>query len=58
VQRESAYAVILSGTGTNGSAGAQTIKAVGGLSIAQDPETAAFPGMPQSLISPATPTWS
>lgn len=49
-QQESAFAVILSGTGTNGSAGAQAIKAAGGLCIAQDPDTAGFPGMPQSLI--------
>ena len=49
-QKESAIAVILSGTGTNGSAGAQAIKAGGGLCVAQDPEEAEFPGMPQSLI--------
>jgi two-component system CheB/CheR fusion protein len=49
-QAEKAFAVILSGTGTNGSAGCQAIKAAGGICIAQDPETAAFPGMPQSLI--------
>jgi two-component system CheB/CheR fusion protein len=49
-QQESAIGVILSGTGTNGSAGAQAIKAAGGLCIAQDPNSAEFPGMPQSLI--------
>jgi two-component system, chemotaxis family, CheB/CheR fusion protein len=49
-QREQAIAVVLSGTGSNGTAGAQTIKAAGGLCIAQDPESADFPGMPQSLI--------
>lgn len=49
-QQETAIAVILSGTGTNGSAGAQAIKAAGGLCIAQDPRSAEFPGMPQSLI--------
>ena len=49
-QKENAIAIILSGTGTNGSAGAQAIKAAGGLCIAQDPETAEFPGMPQSVI--------
>ncbi|MDB6107600.1 MAG: torS [Gammaproteobacteria bacterium] len=49
-QKERAIAVILSGTGTNGTAGAQAIKAAGGICIAQDPETAAFPGMPRSLI--------
>jgi two-component system, chemotaxis family, CheB/CheR fusion protein len=49
-QKELAIAVVLSGTGSNGSAGAQAIKAAGGLCIAQDPDTAEFPGMPQSLI--------
>jgi two-component system, chemotaxis family, CheB/CheR fusion protein len=49
-QQDNAIAVVLSGTGTNGSAGAQAIKAAGGLCIAQDPNTAEFPGMPQSLI--------
>jgi two-component system CheB/CheR fusion protein len=49
-QKERAIAVILSGTGTNGTAGAQAIKAAGGICIAQNPETAAFPGMPRSLI--------
>jgi two-component system CheB/CheR fusion protein len=49
-QKETAIAVVLSGTGTNGAAGAQAIKAAGGLCIAQEPENAEFPGMPQSLI--------
>ena len=49
-QKENAIGVVLSGTGTNGSAGAQAIKAAGGLCVAQDPDTADFPGMPQSLI--------
>src|SRR5262249_228486 len=34
----------------NGTAGAQAIKAAGGICIAQNPETAAFPSMPRSLI--------
>jgi two-component system CheB/CheR fusion protein len=49
-QKENAIAIVLSGTGSNGSAGAQAIKAAGGLCIAQDPDTADFPGMPQNLI--------
>ena len=49
-QRERAIAVILSGMGSNGTAGAQAIKAVGGLCIAQDPESALFPSMPRHLI--------
>jgi two-component system, chemotaxis family, CheB/CheR fusion protein len=49
-QRERGIAIILSGMGSNGSAGAQAIKAVGGLCVAQDPETAAFPSMPRHLV--------
>ena len=49
-QRERSVAVILSGTGSNGTAGAAAIKAVGGLCIAQDPDTAKFSAMPRSLI--------
>ena len=49
-QKEKAIIVILSGTGTNGTAGAQAVKAAGGLCVAQDPETSEFPGMPRSLI--------
>jgi two-component system CheB/CheR fusion protein len=50
VQKEKSVAVVLSGMGTNGTSGAQAIKAAGGLCIAQDPETAEFPSMPSSLI--------
>ncbi len=49
-QRERGIGVILSGMGSNGTAGAQAIKAVGGLMIAQDPETTAYPSMPRHLI--------
>lgn len=49
-QRERAICVILSGMGSNGTAGAQTIKAAGGLCIAQSPESAKFAAMPQALI--------
>lgn len=49
-QRERAIAIIMSGMGSNGAAGAQAIKAVGGLCIAQEPESAKFPSMPRHLI--------
>src|SRR3954470_11908772 len=49
-QRERAVGILLSGMGSNGSVGAQAIKAVGGLCIAQDPDTAQFPSMPRHLI--------
>ncbi|HEX4151788.1 MAG TPA: chemotaxis protein CheB [Steroidobacteraceae bacterium] len=50
VQQEKAIAVVLSGMGTNGTAGAQAIKAAGGLCVAQNPEEAEFPSMARSLI--------
>jgi two-component system CheB/CheR fusion protein len=53
VFRERLIAVILSGTGSDGAAGAQYVAAAGGTVIAQDPETASFPSMPRSL-SPQT----
>jgi two-component system CheB/CheR fusion protein len=49
-QRERAIGVVMSGMGSNGTAGAWTIKAVGGMCIAQDPESAKFPSMPRNLI--------
>jgi two-component system, chemotaxis family, CheB/CheR fusion protein len=42
-------AVILSGTGSDGAAGARAVKKAGGTVIIQDPDTAAYPGMPLSL---------
>jgi two-component system CheB/CheR fusion protein len=47
---ERAICAVLSGTGTDGSKGIETIKQRGGLVIAQDPEEAAFDGMPRSAI--------
>ena len=46
-----AVAVVLSGTGTDGSAGLETIKAQGGWTLAQDPAEAKFDGMPESAIA-------
>ena len=43
--------VVLSGSGSDGSAGATAIKMVGGIVIAQDEETSMFFGMPQSAIA-------
>ncbi|MEO6869020.1 MAG: chemotaxis protein CheB, partial [Ginsengibacter sp.] len=42
--------VILSGTGTDGTAGLENIKNYGGITFAQDAETAAYNAMPQSAI--------
>ena len=47
---ERAICVILSGTATDGSLGLKAVKEKGGLVIVQDPEEAAFDGMPRSAI--------
>jgi two-component system, chemotaxis family, CheB/CheR fusion protein len=47
---ERAVCAILSGTGADGSLGLKSIKERGGLVIAQDPDEAAFDGMPRSAI--------
>jgi two-component system CheB/CheR fusion protein len=48
---EKSIAIILSGTGSDGSRGCRTIKEAGGIVISQDIETAKFNGMPKSVIS-------
>ncbi|MEX2615959.1 MAG: chemotaxis protein CheB [Alphaproteobacteria bacterium] len=47
---ERAVCVVLSGTGADGSIGLKAVSDRGGLVIAQDPEEAAYDGMPQSAI--------
>jgi two-component system, chemotaxis family, CheB/CheR fusion protein len=42
-------AVILTGTGSDGAAGARAVKAAGGTVVIQNPDTALYPGMPRSL---------
>ncbi len=48
---ERAIAVVLSGMGSDGTLGLQAIKAVGGLTLVQQPDTAQFDAMPQSAIA-------
>ena len=50
-QRERSIAVVLSGTGSNGTEGLKKIRAEGGMSLVQDPQTAQFDGMPRSAIA-------
>ena len=49
VYGEHLIAVILTGAGSDGAAGAVDVKTAGGVVIIQNPETAAYPSMPMSL---------
>ncbi len=49
-KKHRSIAVILSGTGSDGTRGIEAVKKAGGLVIVQDPETAKFNGMPNSAI--------
>jgi len=51
VHKEFAVGVILSGTGQDGTKGLKAIKEYGGICIAQDTESAAYDGMPESAIN-------
>lgn len=48
---EQAIAVVLSGMGSDGTLGLQAIRATGGLTVVQRPDTAQFDAMPQSAIA-------
>ena len=51
VYGENLIAVVLSGTGTDGTEGARTVSQAGGTVIIQDPDTAEFGEMPRSLAA-------
>jgi two-component system CheB/CheR fusion protein len=46
-----AIAVILSGTASDGTAGVRDVKSMGGITIAQRPDTAKYDGMPRAAIA-------
>ncbi|MCG8673319.1 MAG: PAS domain S-box protein [Pseudomonadales bacterium] len=48
---ERSIAVVLSGTGSDGTAGLSEIKSQGGFALVQSPESAEYDGMPRSAIS-------
>jgi len=50
-QGERAIGVVLSGMGSDGTVGLQAIKAQGGLTLVQQPESAQFDSMPNSAIA-------
>lgn len=47
---EKSMAIILSGTGTDGAYGVQAIREAGGITIAQDKESAKYDGMPMAAM--------
>lgn len=47
---DAAVGIVLSGTGSDGTAGLRAIQAAGGITIAQAPDSAKYPGMPESAI--------
>ncbi|HEV8290779.1 MAG TPA: chemotaxis protein CheB, partial [Tepidisphaeraceae bacterium] len=49
--QQRAIAVILSGTATDGSRGMKEVKAVGGITLAQEPGSAKYDGMPRAAIA-------
>jgi len=50
-QRDNAVGIILSGTGTDGTLGLKAIKAGGGMTMVQEPQTAQHGGMPRSAAA-------
>ncbi len=50
-KKEHAIAVVLSGTGSDGTSGIKAVKENGGLVIVQKPDSAKFDGMPRSAIN-------
>ncbi|MBC7904140.1 MAG: PAS domain-containing protein, partial [Gemmatimonadaceae bacterium] len=53
-KKEKAIGVVLSGTGTDGTKGLESIKTQGGIVLVQDPLSAEFDGMPNSAVSSGT----
>lgn len=54
---ENAIAVILSGTGSDGASGVRSVKAAGGFTFAQQPDTARYDGMPHMAIETGCIDW-
>lgn len=53
-QHEQAIAIVLSGTGSDGTLGARAIKGEGGMVMAQNPESTEFDAMPRNVIATGT----
>jgi two-component system CheB/CheR fusion protein len=54
-RKSKAIGIVLSGTGNDGTEGLRAIKAEGGITFAQDPETAQYPDMPKNAIAAEAP---
>jgi chemotaxis response regulator CheB len=54
-QGERCAGIVLSGADHDGTVGLKEIKAAGGLTLVQDPDTAKFPSMPASAIASGVP---
>ena len=50
-QKHRAVGIVLSGSGTDGTVGLRAIKAESGMTVAQDPQSAKYQGMPRSAIA-------
>ena len=46
-----AIGIILSGSASDGALGIEAIKSSGGMTFAQDEQTARYPGMPHSAVA-------
>jgi two-component system CheB/CheR fusion protein len=57
VHKERAFAVVLSGNGSDGSVGITRIKEEGGVTLVQAPQEAEFDGMPRSAIGTGAVDW-
>ena len=54
-QKTMSIGVVLSGTGNDGTEGLKAIKAEGGITFVQDPDTAQYPDMPKNAIAAEVP---
>ena len=50
-RREKAIGIVLSGTGTDGTLGLKAIKGAAGMTMAQEPDSAKYSGMPMSAVN-------
>jgi two-component system CheB/CheR fusion protein len=56
-QQDGCAGIVLSGADHDGTVGLKEIKAAGGLTLVQNPNTAKFPSMPRSAIAAGIPDW-